>query len=60
MQPRGDCTKFDLRPLAQSLTLMRNLLRTGISTICYMRDIFGDEEFSVRALFHPEWTVLLD
>ena len=34
--------------LPQSLTLMRNLLRTGISTICYMRDIFGDEEFSVR------------
>ena len=33
----------------QSLTLMRNLLRTGVSTICYMRDIFGDEEFSVRS-----------
>jgi len=29
----------------QSLTLVRNLLRTGLSTICYMRDIFP----SVRA-----------
>ncbi len=41
----------------QSLTLMRNLLRTGVSTICYMRDIFGDEEFSVRA--HCHLSVLL-
>lgn len=41
-------TLFSLLLLPQSLTLMRNLLRTGISTICYMREIFGDEEFSVR------------
>ena len=34
----------------ESQVLVRNLIRTSISTICYLRNLFPDESFQQRSL----------
>lgn len=44
---------------SMSLTLVKNLLRTGIASICYIRKIFDEEEFvSTKLMGMPAGPVI--
>ena len=45
MRPAEVAQKEQTVNQTQSLTLVRNLLRTGISTVLYLRDVFPESEF---------------
>lgn len=36
----------EIPTIQQSLNVVKNILRTGLSTICYIRQIFEDDNFA--------------
>jgi hypothetical protein len=43
----------------ESQVLVRNLIRTSISTICYLRNLFPDESFQQRSLVGNDFKIII-